>query len=235
MKVLLTYPQFPGSTFRMPTTWLYPLEHEGQASGVEHPIAEATSRPAWLHWDADSDRIELSRWRNRDSETDSPPMMPNPAPPLTVSMVAIALSHLCNSYADTYAVWWMINFGRFGADSVRLAMRSMLTSADVSPAKIAKVIDKSPDTLHALWPVLTESVRAAGAMDGPTPRWLNGILDVSLGVASLLAEAHRRGLAPIEAVTWPGLDAIAGRHGRSAALVKARELRDLRDRETYRG
>ncbi|MEP9395318.1 hypothetical protein ABLE94_24115 [Gordonia sp. VNK1] len=235
MKVLLTYPQFPGSTFRMPTTWLYPLQHEGQASGVEHPIAEATARSAWLHWDADSERIIVSRWRDRESKTDSPPTKSSPPPPLTVSMVAIALSHLCNSYADTYAVWWMINFGRFGADSVRLAMRSMLTSPDVSPAKIAKVIDKSPDTLHTLWPVLTESVRAAGAMDGPTPRWLNGILDVSLGVASLLAEAHRRGLAPIETVTWPGLDAIAERKGRSAALVKARQLRDLRDRESGLG
>ena len=75
-----------------------------------------------------------------------------------------------------------------------------------------------------LWPVLTESIAYAAAADGALPRWLNRVLDVASLCAPLLVEAARRGWIPAEAAALPGLADIAGRPGKSAAVVKAREL-----------
>lgn len=71
---------------------------------------------------------------------------------------------------------------------------------------------------------MTEPVRLAGGIDGPLPRWVGTVLSVAVGVAPHLAEAVRRGLAPVHAAQWRGLDRIAARPGKSVAVVKAQQL-----------
>jgi len=111
-----------------------------------------------------------------------------------------------------------------GSAGVRIAAATVLEFAEVSPAKMVRVLEKNPTTLPVLWPLLTEPVRVAGAVEGPLPKWLNRVLDVAGFHADHLREAARRGLVPADAACWPGLEQIAARPGKSAALTKARSL-----------
>lgn len=206
------------ASYLVTKAWFYDLEVEGQCQAHE----TATGAPAWLWWDADAGRLLASPFRNRGDADHRPLRLAGPVPPLTVSMVAVALAALCNE-KEPHAARSMAR--RLGTGSVRLAMRSLLASPDISPARIVSALDENPALLPAFWPVLTESIAFAAAADKP-PHWLNRILDAALRHAPTLAKAARRGLIPADAAAWPGLAELAQRPGVTAALRKARELRE---------
>ena len=197
--------------------WFYDLEVEGQCQGNE----VTTGHGAWLWWDADAGRLAASEFRNRTADEHGPLRLPGPVPPLSVSLVAVALASLCHE-RETYSARSMAR--HLGTGSVRLAMAELLASPDISPARIVAALDENPALLPAFWPVLTESI-AFAARQGKPPHWLNRVLDAALRHARTLAEASRRGLIPADAAAWPGLTDLAERKGSTAALRKARELR----------
>ncbi|QIK71397.1 hypothetical protein G7070_02710 [Propioniciclava coleopterorum] len=208
----------PVGSFRVAKRWFYDLEVEGQCQADD----AATGATRWLWWDADAAVLAASPHRNRTEGNDNPLRLAGPVPPLTVAMAAVTLVGLCQEQ-DVYTAREVAT--GLGTGSVRLAMAALLAdSPDVSPAKIVAALDADPALLPAFWPVLTQSVRHAATHDKP-PHWLNRILDAALRHADTLAEASRRGLIPAEDAAWPGLGTLADRPGQTAALRKARELR----------
>lgn len=198
--------------------WFYDLEVEGQCQANE----VTTGHGAWLWWDADAGRLVASEFRNRTAGEHGPLRLPGPIPPLSVSLVAVALASLCHE-RETYSARSMAR--HLGTGSVRLAMAELLASPDISPARIVAALDENSALLPTFWPVLTESIAFAARQDKP-PHWLNRVLDAALRHAATLAEASRRGLIPADAAAWPGLADLAARKGGTAALRKARDLRD---------
>ena len=213
--------------FRTRTSWFYDIEEEGQC-GMTEILSDADEvrhdSRSWLRWDAPAQAIMVAAHRNWRDGNAGPLGRGEPVPPITVGMVAVLLSGMNHDNGSGYHVLAAVRDGLVGAGSVRLAVARLLESADFTPVKLAGMIEAEPDTLRALWPVLTESVRVAGSASGAPPRWLNRVLDAALLRAPALAEAARRGHLPPEAASWPGLSELAGRKGSQAALRKAREL-----------
>ncbi|MFD1815534.1 hypothetical protein [Rhodococcus gannanensis] len=213
--------------FRVDKGWYYDLECEGQCAATRYTRdspSERGPRDSWLYWDADAGALAVAEHRNRTAGTDAPLDRNGPVPPLTTSMVAVVLAGLCHDAPDLYYVTAILTARAVGSESVRAAMRALLTQPDVSPARMMKVLESDPELLPVLWPVLTESVRCAAETSGPLPRWLNRVLDVAMRSAPVLREAALRGLIPEDAAAWTGLAAVAGRTGSAAAVVKARTL-----------
>jgi hypothetical protein len=145
-------------------------------------------------------------------------------PPLSNALVAVALGLLGNdgdaAFAGSRLVRSLIEHDVIGSEAVTQAMRWLLASPAVSPAKLTRPLEAEIELLPTLWPTLTEPVRVAGNVIGSLPRCLNRVLDVIAHHAPHLAEATRRGLIP----GWPGLADIAARPGKSAAVAKAQAL-----------
>lgn len=231
LAVDLTLPDQPGTKFRVVKAWFYDLEHEGQcgaSAGTDE--APGPKQPdSWLHWDPTLSRLVVSSTRYWRNSTEDPLAAGDPVPPLTTSMTAVLLASLCHTQATaagsaSYAMTWIISSGLIGSAAVTSAMRALLPHADISPARMVSLIESDPTTLPVLWPVLVESIKYAAHVDGPPPRWLNRVLDVTLLHADLLREAAQRGLLPVDSATWPGLSTLAARPGKSAVPTKARTL-----------
>ncbi len=206
--------------------WMYALEREGQCDGVTWRDGEepADGERAYLRWDVESQALVSAPERNWRGGTNGP--LEGPGTPLTSSMVAAILTALCHERGDArYLVAHLVTRRVIGPGNVRLAIRGLLVSPDVSPAKMVLQMEQNASALAVLWPVLTESVAHAATLD-KVPSWLNRVLDVALLHVDHLREAGRRGLLG-EAAEWPGLAEIAARKGSSAALRKARELLEL--------
>jgi hypothetical protein len=120
-----------------------------------------------------------------------------------------------------------IENGQIDAHVVRRAAQTLLQSPAVSPAKLVRVLEKESGLLPVLWPMLTESVKAAGSLAaslGKPPVWVNRVLDIALRYAPYLAEAARRGFIPPEDARWVGLSEIAASGVKGAAAAKAHNL-----------
>ncbi|MGW6128488.1 hypothetical protein ACWFNE_00545 [Cellulomonas sp. NPDC055163] len=215
-----------GAAYRVDKQWFYDLEHEGQCEAVAHPVTAVATREArsWLRWDAAAGRLVVSPHRNWRGGDDGPLSPRTPTPPLTTSMVASLLLALCQDPPHTYYVLEVVGRGLVGSDSVTSAMRALLPSPLVSPARIAKPLDAEPTTLAVLWPVLVESVRHAATVDGTPPQWLHRVLDVTLHHAATLREAADRGLLPGDAAAWPGLRDLAATSRSAPVRRKAAAL-----------
>jgi len=192
----------------------------------------------WLHWDASTNRLAVAKHRNREKGVNGPPRRKSRAP-LSTSLVAVALGLLTQDdttmWDDTSPDWgWhtpekllvvsLVEQGLIGSVAVRTAVSTLLELPDVDPARMVRALEKNPTTLPVLWPLLNEPIRVAGATEGPLPTWTNRVLDVAGFHADHLREAARRGLIPPDAAAWPGLEQIAARPGKSAAVTKARAL-----------
>ncbi|MFC8598018.1 DUF6493 family protein [Isoptericola sp. NPDC057191] len=235
----LRLPADPGRVYRVVKVWSYDLESEGQCAAVvraegEEPGARDHYRSepgteAWLAWDPEAGRLRAHEHRNRTEGTGGPLRMPpGGIPPLSTALHAVALSMLCHDgdagVAGEHVVRDLIERGGIGWAGTRLAARALVTQPTASPARMVRLVERRLGTLPALWPVLTEAVAAAGATDGPLPRWLPRVLDVAAASLPYLAEASRRGLVPADAAAFPGLEAIAARAGRAVGPAKARAL-----------
>ncbi|MDR2870396.1 MAG: hypothetical protein LBV04_08105 [Deferribacteraceae bacterium] len=122
------------------------------------------------------------------------------------------------------------------AETIRRAMHALLKIPTVSPAKLMRPLEGDLDKIEligtatcsfvmisVLWPMLTESIKAAGTETKP-PVWVNSVLDAALSYAPYLKEAASRGLIPAEDAKWQGLSAIAASKSKSAAVDKAKQL-----------
>ncbi|MCL2091758.1 MAG: hypothetical protein FWH11_11290 [Micrococcales bacterium] len=178
----------------------------------------------WLFWDDQTERLTASEHRNREAGDSSRPR--TAAPPLSTSLVTVALLLAVQDGTDQRCclVVDLVEKNLIGSAAVRIATAALLDLPEIDPTTLVRVLERHPEALPTLWPLLTEPVRVAGASGGPLPRWLNRVLDITTFHADHLCEAARRGLIPADAARWPGLEGLAARRGRSAAVTKARAL-----------
>lgn len=217
-----------GGRHRVVKGWFYDLTVEGQCAAVrwtgDTPPSRSGGRDSWLRW-ADG-RLVVGEHRNWVRGSDGPLAGDGDRGPLTTSMTAVVLASLCHDSADALSsVVTILREGLIGAQGVRAVLPSLLAQPVISPARMVRPLTDDATFLPILWPVLTESVRHAAAVDDGLPRWLNTVLDVALSHAALLRWAGAEGRIPTEDAAWPGLAMIAERGGSSAAVRKARELR----------
>ncbi|MEV7973991.1 hypothetical protein [Cellulomonas sp. NPDC089187] len=222
----LTSPE--GERFRVSKGWYYDLESEGQCQAypwtADTPPMMGRGKTVWLRWI--DGRLEVGEHRHPAKGTDAPHTAGRMGP-LTTSMVAVVLCGLCHDGTDTaYAIHRMFTNGQIGWASVRAVLPVLLDQPAIIPARLTRPLTDDAAALPTLWPVLTESIRHAATLDGTAPRWLNTVLDVALHHAPLLRWAAAEGRIPAEDATWPGLAEIAGRGGSTAAVRKARDLRE---------
>ncbi|QRY63084.1 hypothetical protein JVX90_02235 [Gordonia sp. PDNC005] len=212
--ITATFAHLPDRVFTIRKGWTYDIEQEGQCRASDGGL------DVWLQWDGTGIAVR----DNRDQASSGA------KPPVTVVMTAVLLATLINETQD--ARWTVASCALDGvlhAEGVSLAMRLLLPHPVISPARMVRAIEHEPRSLPALWPILTESIRHAGdavRAGGSIPKWANRVLDLAQTVAPQLDEAVSRGLAPADASIWPGLDALADAPGKSAAITKARALRD---------
>jgi hypothetical protein len=192
----------------------------------------AWSEKVWLYWEEARGRLSDSpeplpvkvddRW---------PPKNPMPCPPLSNSLVTVALATPGlpgNDGRDgERLVKSLARQGKIGSQGARAAAWTLLRSSPLDPGRLARPLERTPALLPYLWPWLTESVAFAAQQEGPLPRWLLSILGTAEFYAPHLAEAARRGLVPADAAAWPGLAELASRPGKSLTLAKARNLRQV--------
>ncbi|ADG73432.1 hypothetical protein Cfla_0518 [Cellulomonas flavigena DSM 20109] len=215
----LTLPD--GDTYRVLKTWYYDVTSEGQcAAQSPQAVAADGGVDAWLRWDPGSGRLVVAAHRNDAAGTNSPSELPRA--PLSTALVAVLLAGGCGDDGQ-YHLHDAIGEGLLGSAGVRAAIRALLASPDVDPARLARLTVKDAATLPVLWPVLVEGVRHAAALPA-APRWLPRVLDAATHHAPLLREAAARGLLPADAATWPGLADLAARPATNAGARKARVL-----------
>ncbi len=211
---------------RVDKSWFYDLEVERQCAADVLGDSGDTAQ-VWLRWDVRRRRLVVGEHRNWSGEGEGPLVRDAQIGPLTVTMVAVVLATLCHDDpASHYYVQSILRSGDVGWQAVRAAMRTLLSHPDVSPARMVKIVEKNPDLLAVMWPVLTESVRTAASGEGNPPKWLNRVLDTALYYVSYLREAARLGRIPVDDAQWSGLVELAARPGKSAAIGKAAALRD---------
>lgn len=215
----------PGASFLVEKAWTWDLTHEGQCRATCQ-VDGAEPSTVWLHWDEASSAMVVAADRDWRNGVDRP-LEPGARTPLTSSLLTVAVGLAAqdgdNAWVGRSLITELADDGQLGAAGVAVAMQALLTSPAISPARLAGVITKCPHLLGVLWPILTESVRSAGATAESLPRWLSIVLDVALRYAPYLREAAARGLMG-EASAWPGLAEIAARPGKSAAVAKAAQL-----------
>jgi hypothetical protein len=140
-------------------------------------------------------------------------------------LVTVAIGLLGNGdNIGSYLIRRLTENDRIGSAAVTAAIRTLLQSPAISPARMMKVLEENVRLLPTLWPLLTEPIRVAAALPGTPPAWLSRVLSVALLHAPYLAEAAQRGYLPSEAAHWPGLAEIASRPGKSASINKAKDL-----------
>jgi len=212
--ITATFAHLPDRAFAIRKGWTYDIEQECQCRASDGGL------DVWLRWDGTGIAVGDSRDQAGSGTK----------PPVTVLMTAVLLATLINETQD--ARWTVASCALDGvlqAEAVGLAMRLLLPHPVISPARMVRAIEHEPRSLPALWPILTESIRHAGDVvraGGTIPKWANRVLDLAQTVAPQLDQAASRGLAPADASLWPGLDALADAPGKSAAITKARALRD---------
>lgn len=223
LAVDLRLPAHPGELHRVVKRWVFDLQYESRCTVLVLPEDAGPGvlgREMVLAWDGTG----LSRFGSR-AEAPS-------AGPLPVALHAVVLILAAQDGEDgrvgARLILDLADAGTLGWRGVRAAMPSLLASPDVSPGRLAGVLERNPRALPALWPVLPAAIAAAGSATGPLPRWSSRVLRASLVAAPHLEEAARRGWIPAEDAALPGLAAIADRPGSSVALRVARELRARR-------
>lgn len=211
--------------YRVMKGWTWDLEHEGQCA-ARAPGQDSFADRSWLYWDeqAQAMQVKSERWAEGSEQA----FVDRPTPPLSKALLTIVLGLAAqdgdNGLTGRRLVAEFVENGRLGATTVQAAMASLLASPAVSPARLVGVLAKAPHLLGALWPILTEPIRFAGALDDALPSWLNQVLDTANRLAPYLREASARGLLG-ESTSWPGLAALADRTATAAAVTKARRLR----------
>jgi hypothetical protein len=217
--------------------WYYDLEDEGQCHAyAAMPDAafafkmQDTEDSVYLHWDAKRKATVACDKRNWAGGTDGP-LKGVKSPPLPLSLLTVVIGLLAQ---DGDAVYFaprllekFIKSGQIDEKIIRKATQTLLQNPVVSPAKLVRRLEKDIKLLHVLWPMLIESVSAAGALvaSGESPPvWVNRILDVALRYAPYLAEAAKREMIGAEDAAWPGLSDIAASKAKSTAVEKAKKL-----------
>ncbi|GHU06314.1 hypothetical protein FACS1894158_12350 [Betaproteobacteria bacterium] len=233
----LTLPDIKDRVFKVVKGgWFHDLDSEGQcdayvaAPGVSDFERDRKKR-VYLHWDVEQKAMLVCEHRNWREGTDGPLAGRTQAPPLSSSLLTVIIGLLAQDGSALYFaprfVKQLFERGEIGEEIIRNATQTLLRSPAVSPAKLARALENDIKLLPALWPVLTECVKSAGALltsgEAP-PVWINRILDIALRYAPYLAEAAKHGFIPPEAANWPGLSDIASSKSKSVAVAKAKKL-----------
>ncbi|MCL2091899.1 MAG: hypothetical protein FWH11_12010 [Micrococcales bacterium] len=225
LRLVVSSPRTPGVSFQVVDE--FPFLYGRQCEVEKYDTGAQDPGRWWLSWDNDAGRLVATEGPREAADTTRPRATP-PDVPLSTSLVAVALGLVARDGKDGLSsesdLVRFVGKGLIGSAAARIAVVTLLGCPEVSPAKLVRVLEKHPETLSALWPLLAEPVRVAGTTEGPVPTWLNRVLDVALLYADHLREAARRGLIPEDAAAWPGLAELAARPGKSAALAKARSL-----------
>ncbi|MCE1173607.1 MAG: hypothetical protein LWW77_03250 [Propionibacteriales bacterium] len=223
----LALPDRPDVRYSVVKGWTYDLENEGQCAARQHAVGAdwVDGERVWLRWDhaAQTMLVAPQRWVAGTQQVVTDGSTPTLSSSLLTVAVGVAAQDGDNGLVGRRLVAQLVEDGHLGPSAVSVAVVALLHSPAVSPAKLVGALAKAPHLLGALWPMLTEPVRAAGTVEGPLPSWLNLVLDSALRLAPYLREAASRGLLG-ESSTWPGLAEVAGRGGSSASVTKARRL-----------
>ena len=217
--------------------WCYDLEIEGQCEA--YSVTSGTTvfehdreKRIWLYWDMDQKAMAVCDHRNRSDKNNGPLNRQSVrTPPLPFSLLTVSIGMLAQGDASIYSLsrflTLFIENGQIDENIIREATRTLLKYPVVSPAKLVRMLEKDICLLPVLWPMLTECVKAAGALTAAgekPPVWVNRILDIAIRYAPYLKEAAKRGLIPAKDAEWAGLSEIASSKEKSTAIAKAKKL-----------
>ena len=185
---------------------------DGRDPAAAIPLGELERRK--LHWDREAGRLAAVKFSGKYVDLSL-------AQGLATLLLALVAQPGDRGTSALSGAVELAQRKELGPTRVAAAMKVLLTQEAVSPARLAAAAGKVPGLLAVFWPFLTEAIAHAATLQGAPPRWLGGVLDEALDHAPVLREAAARGLMPAR---WEGLETLAARPGKAAALAKARAL-----------
>lgn len=225
----MSFPERSGILEVMEVGWFYSLLNEGQVRGsIQSADGSDSSPPLWIHWNGARDWSFASE-RNWRGGSDGP--LEGAGTDLSPALAAVVLAAQCyegEPYSARAALSNLALEKSLPPALVGEAMRRLLPFEDFSPARVIYVLERKPHVLPVLWPILTESLRAAGkivAVGQAPPRWANAVLNVVQAHSQLLLSATLRGFIPPS--EWEGINLLAATPKKSAAREKALRLLPL--------
>jgi len=232
----LHLPDMPGQVFHIVNSHsLYGLEH-GRATAtpadIDAPYEFDSSKWTKLFWDTKEKALVNSSsvsWREMSGRSKK-----EDAPPLSAALITVVIGLIAQdgdiSYSVKRLIERLIQEGQLHAKMVRRAVKTLLQSPVVSPAKLVRLLEKDAVLLPVMYPVLTEAIMAAAIYirtEKAPPQWLNRILDTALRYVPYLKEAASRNQLPEGDARWEGLAEIAGLKSKSTAVAKAKRLVEI--------
>jgi len=230
----LTLPDVADSVFLVSKGWTYDLEAEGQCqaqaatpgtTALAYNFAYDADN-VYLQWCEDSGAMMVNDSRDREGYRGK---KRNQIPKLSQSLLTLAIALLAQDgdtiYYSKDLVKKFIAKDQINQYVMYYAVQTILQNPDVSPAKLARLLEKDVTFLPVMWPILTESIKFAGqkvAAGEKLLQWTNRILDIALRYAPYLKEAAARGF--MLDTQWEGLESIANAKMSSTAVAKAKEL-----------
>lgn len=225
LPVMFSFVGLPGETFvREHTSWNWSIVSEHQAL-VRRIASGERETEGYVRWDGS--QAVFSEHRNWREDIGGP--LEGEASswaPFLAKIIIADVATAPDPIGERNTLSNLVKESVVGCETVRHAVNELLPFEQWSPARAVYLLESAPELLPALWPMLTEPLHFA-AQQPKLPRWVNRVLDIVLLHAALLNEATARGYLPQDA--WNGILDIAAMKGSSAAIKKARELRDLFD------
>jgi len=230
----LTLPNIPDKVFNITNIWPYNIENSGVCAA--HMASANTSKTdyrasVFLHWDSREGALVVRDKMDGKSKVKHR---------LSLSILTMILTITAQgniNYTYDYNLNMVKNLakkegfakkdGQINQKVAKRAMEIILQNPAVSPAKLVRSIEKDITLLPVLWPILTESIKLAGAVVATgekLPQWTNRVLDVCLQYAPYMKEAANRGYISDDDAKWPGLREIAEARFKSVAVDKAAAL-----------
>lgn len=217
-------PQYPDQSFIIPVPLIFGFDVKKNDWRVferlETPHRHFIGDYKRMYWDGTSMMVTESH----DTITPIDPPRPAPQPVIVAALAGLSAGDSDQSYSTRNLLRGLIKRKRIGTASCRQAVQVLVASGGVwSPAKAMSIINKNPEFLPQLWPLITDTI-AFAAGEKTNPRWLNKVLDAALANSESLVYGTEAG--HIKAEDWAGLVTIAAQKKASAARTKAQELKE---------
>lgn len=171
--------------------------------------------------------------RNRTEQVHGPATAVDKSVNMPISLLTVCVGILAqdgdSTYYGTQTVTGLIKKGCITAEIVERATTTLLTCPELSPAKLARILEKKPEYLSVLYPILIESIKHGAHLakeNAKVPVWVSRIIDIITRNLDILVLAEQRSKLDLTEVK-SALETIRQIKAKSVSVTKAAKLLSL--------
>lgn len=225
VRIALVLPNRPKSVYIIESgRWLATGEFPYHWQAIEK-LTASLDNPPWLMnlgW------LESRGWLVEAHASDIRVAKPEVLPD---SIAAAMIAFLAAKREQDEVISLVKNYverGLLGAAAVKSGMAAVFTNPDWRPQAAIRILTEHPQLLSALWPIITESIKIAGASvaaQQEMPRWANPLLLFTLEYGLVLSAATALGHIPVE--DWVGIEQLASSGRKNRGIKRAIALKKM--------